>query len=166
MGKLSMSNMPDEVKEQLEDLKTSIIERLDALKQEADKDLEIDDIDLDRALLDTPKIHSKWLSYFTDETMNLKELYGFKEKVKFERWKYYMGKSSDKTYAKEPLHEKILKTDVDKYLSADEKLSLINDIIATQKALADYIEKVMKEIGNRGFHIKSILDFRKFSSGY
>lgn len=160
-----MSNTQDDAKQQLEEMKDTIMERLAEIKKEANKDLEIDDIDLDKALLDTPKLHSKWLSYFTDETMNLKDLYGFKEKVKLERWKYYMGKASDKVYAKDPLHEKILKTDVDKYMGGDEKLTLVNDIIATQKALTDHIEKVLKEIGNRGFHIKGIIEWRRFCAG-
>lgn len=161
-----MSSIQPEVKEQLEEMKQTITDRLSIIKEEADKDLEIDDIDLDRALLDTPKLHAKWLSYFTDETMNLKDLYGLKEKVKLERWKYWMGKQSDQYYAKNGLvHDKILKSDVDKYLSADDKLAIVNDIISVQKGLTDYIEKVMKEIGNRGFHIKSIIDWRRFTSG-
>lgn len=161
-----MSSIQAEVQNQLEDMKDTIMERLEGIKVEADKDLEIDDIDLDRALLDTPKLHAKWLSYFTDETMNLKDLYGLKEKVKLERWKYWMGKQSDQYYAKNGLvHDKILKSDVDKYLAADDKVSIVNDIIAAQKGLVDYTEKVLKEIGNRGFHIKSIIDWRRFTSG-
>jgi len=106
------------------------------------------------------------LAVFTDETITLKNLYSFKEKTKLERWKYWMGKQTDKYYAENGLqHEKILKSDVDKYMAADDKLELVNDVVTRQKALVDYVEKVMKEIGNRGFHIKSIIEWRRFTSG-
>lgn len=161
-----MSNIQAEVKEQLEELKESIQDRLEQVKKQAENDLEIDDFELDRALLDTPKLHGVWLTMFTDETINLKELYSLKEKVRLERWKYYQGKQTDEYVAKNGIiHEKILKSDLDKYLNADSKLSLVNDIVTVQKALVDFIEKTLKEIGNRGFHIKSVIDWRKFSSG-
>lgn len=161
-----MSNIQAEVKEQLEELKESIQDRLEQVKKQAENDLEIDDFELDRALLDTPKLHGVWLTMFTDETINLKELYSLKEKVRLERWKYYQGKQTDEYVTKNGIiHEKILKSDLDKYLNADSKLSLVNDIVTVQKALVDFIEKTLKEIGNRGFHIKSVIDWRKFSSG-
>jgi len=161
-----MSNISADVKQQLEDLKEGIQANLDAVKKEAEKDLEIDEFDLDTALLAISKLHGKWLSKFTDETIILKDLYGFKEKTKLERWKYYQGKQTDKYYAENGIvHEKILKTDLDKYLSADDKLTLVNDVVTVQKALVDYIEKTMKELGNRGFHIRSIIDWRRFTNG-
>jgi hypothetical protein len=156
----------DKARQQLIDIRDQIDERLEVLKTEAGQDLEIDELNLDTALVDTPKRHSKWLAVFTDETITLKNLYSFKEKTKLERWKYWMGKQTDKYYAENGLqHEKILKSDVDKYMAADDKLELVNDVVTRQKALVDYVEKVMKEIGNRGFHIKSIIEWRRFTSG-
>lgn len=161
-----MSNIPSDVKEQFDDIKSSIQDRLQQVKDMASSDLEIDEFDLDKALLDIPKLHTKWLTMFTDETINLKELYGFKEKIRLERWKYWQGKQDDQYYSKYGLlHEKILKSDIDKYLASDEKLTLVNDIVTLQKALVDFIERTLKELGNRGFHVKSIIDWRRFSSG-
>lgn len=161
-----MSNIQIEVKEQYEELKVSIRERLDDIKDLSKKDLSIDEFELDTALLQTPHLHGKWLSMYTDETINLKELYGLKERVKLERWKYYTGTQTNEYIAKNGiLHEKILKSDVEKYLNADSKLSLVNDVVSMQKALTDYLEQTIREIRNRGFHIKSILDYRKFISG-
>lgn len=158
-----MNSIPDNIKEDLEGIKTSIKDRLDTIKNEAHKDTNIDEFELDKALLDTPKLYSKWLEYHTEETINLKDLYSFKEKVKLERWKYYMGKQDSKYYhLYGQVHEKILKTDVEKYLMADVKIIMVNDIVTVQKALTDFIEKTLKEISNRGFHIKSIIEYRKF----
>jgi hypothetical protein len=150
----------------LNELIDSIKSRYEEIKCEAEKDLEIDEFDLDTSLLAIPKLHGKWLDRFTENTIFLKDLYSLKEKTKLERWKYYQGKQTDKYYAENGIvHEKILKTDLDKYLSADEKIKMVNDACTHQKALTDYIEKVMKEISNRNFHIRAIIDWRKFTNG-
>lgn len=161
-----MNVIPSDVKEQFDEIQSSIQDRLQQVKDMASSDLEIDEFDLDKALLDIPKLHTKWLTMFTDETINLKELYGFKEKIRLERWKYWQGKQDDQYYAKYGLlHEKILKSDIDKYLASDPKLTMVNDIVTLQKALVEFIERTLKELGNRGFHVKSIIDWRRFSSG-
>lgn len=156
----------ESAKQQLVEIRDQIGARLGELKVEANQDLEIDEFNLDSSLIDVPKLHGKWLSVYTEEMVTLKNLYTFKEKTKLERWKYWMGKQTDKYYAENGIqHEKIMKSDVDKYMAADEKLELVNEVVTMQKALVDYVEKVMKEIGNRGFHIKSIIDWRRFTSG-
>lgn len=158
--------LPSEVEQQFSDMFKSLSDRLDFIKKQGTKDLEIDEIDLDSTLLAIPKLHGKWLSMYTDEVQNLKNLYALKEKTKLERWKFYCGKQSDSYIAKNGIiHEKILKTDVDKYLSADPKMERVDRCISVQKTITDYIEKTMKEIGNMGFHIKSIIEWRKFCSG-
>ena len=158
--------MNKETKEKLNEIKESLKESLKEIKIQAEKDLEINDIDIDNSVLDTPKIHNKYNNLFTDHTLHLKELYGLKEKTKLERWKYWSGKQTDRYYAENGIvHEKILKSDVDKYLSADEKMILVNEIIAIQKAIVDYLERCIKEIQSRNFHIRACIDWRKFTSG-
>ncbi len=156
---------PDTI-QQLNYLRDSLSTKLEQMKKQAEKDIVIDEIELDRALLDTPKLHAKYLSMYSDEGILLKDYYGLKEKAKLERWKYWMGKQSDNYYHANGIpHEKVLKTDLDKYLAADEKLCAINEIINIQKALVEYLERIVKEITNRGFHVKSIIDWRKFTNG-
>ena len=158
--------MKQEDADALKEMIQTIMTRYEEIKDQAESDTEIDEFDLDRELLRTPKLHSKYLNLFTENTLYLKDLYSFKEKVKLERWKYWQGKQSDRYYTDNgPVHEKILKTDLDKYLGADDKLKLVNDACSAQKAICDYLERTLKEIGNRGFHIKSAIEWRKFCNG-
>lgn len=144
----------------------SIKDKLNKIKTESEKDLEIDDTELDSEVLKTPKLYSRYLNKYTDEVIVLKDFYSMKDKFKLERWKYYSGTQTDKYYAENGIfHEKILKSDIDKYLDADPKMKAINDLIALQKTLCDHIEKVMKEISNRNFHIKAAIEWRRFTSG-
>lgn len=152
--------------DQLNELIKSIETRYQEIRKQAEIDVEIDEIDLDRSLLDLPKLHAKYLNLFTENTLFLKDLFSLANKTKLERWKYLNGKSTDKYYADHgPVHEKILKTDLDKYMAADEKIKLVNDAIAHQKGLTEYIEQTMKELRNRSFHVKAIIDWRRFQSG-
>lgn len=161
-----MNNIHPETEKQLEELKKSIVDEFDALQQEANKDLEIDEIDVDKSLLAIPKLHVKWSRKLSDETLILKDMFTLKEVTKLERWKYYQGKQTDQYVSQNGIiHEKILKTDIDKYLSADVKLILVNEVVSAQKEKVDFIERTLKELGNRGFHIRSIIDWRKFVSG-
>lgn len=158
----------EKAKKDLEEMLESIQSKYEEYKVQAGKDLEIDPDahDLDRIVLETPKIMSRYNDAFSDETLVLKDLYTLKKKVELERWKFWSGKQSDKYYAENGIvHEKILKADVDKYLSADEKLILLNKVINTQKAICDYLERVIKEIQSRNFHCKVALEWRRFTSG-
>lgn len=152
---------PDEYK----NIKNELQQKYKDIKDQSYKDLIIDEFELDRELIRTPMILMKYSDIFNTELINLKQMYGLKEKIKHQRWIYYSGKANDKTYAKEPLHITILKSDVEKYMSADDRLSQIDELISIQKGIVDYIEKCIKEIQSRNFHIKSIIDWRKFQSG-
>ena len=108
----------------------------------------------------------KYNDAFTDESLALKDFYGFRRKVELERWKYWSGKQTDKYYAKNGIvHEKILKGDIEKYLKADEKMALVDELISIQKAIAEYLERCIKELQSRNFHCKVAADWRKFTSG-
>jgi len=162
-----MSNTLDpKVKQSLTEMKDDVLDKFKTLKSESSTDLEIDEVDLDTEVLKTPKLHSKYLNMYSEEVIRLKDLYSFSAKVKLERWKYWNGKQTDEYYARNGIqHEKILKTDIEKYLNADEKMTLVNDIITIQKTIVEHLEKVLKEIGTRNFHIKAAIDWRKFTSG-
>lgn len=158
--------LSDKARSDLEELRDDLRQSLDKVKKQAETDLEIDDIDLDSAVLYTPKLMNKYNGLLTDHTLTLKELYAFREKVKMERWKYWMGRQTDQYYATHGLvHEKILKGDIDKYMSADEKMILVSEIVGTQKAIVDYLERCMKEIQSRNFHCKVAVDWRRFTQG-
>jgi len=154
------------ISDQLKETAFSIAQKLDEVKTQSSVDLIIDDNLLDDSVLAIPKLYSKYLNQYTSESIILKELYALKDRLHLERWKYYQGKSTDKYYAEHGIiHEKILKSDLDKYLDADPILQAVNLVITYQKSLVDHLEKIMKELSNRNFHVKAIIDWRRFVNG-
>lgn len=153
----------------IDDLKAILQEvrdRFETIKKEAGEEIVIDDFDLDGESLRTPRLHSRWLSVLSDEGIKLKQLQGIQKKLFLERWKYYQGKATDKYYAEHgQVHDKIMKTDLDIYLGADDMLCVMKEIMEVQGEVVNFLERTVKEISSRTFHIKSAIDWRRFQAG-
>ena len=78
---------------------------------------------------------------------------------------YYLGKAPDEENQKKPTNIKVLKTDIDLYLDADEELQALAKKVNTQKLKVETIENFLRTLNNRGYAIKTALDFRKFAAG-
>jgi hypothetical protein len=136
------------------------------LVESAEKDVVIDELDIDNEALKTPKLHQKYSVKLGRAMINLTKIQHLQKRIYLERWKYYNGKQTDKYYAKHGVwNEKVLKTDIDKYLASDYRLSLANQLLEVQKQTVNYLERTVKDIANRGFHIKSFIDWQKFEAG-
>lgn len=147
-------------------LDVSIDKEYDQLKETISDDLDIDDMSLDSESLKTPRLYSKYLFTYTESLNKLRKIQDIQSKVKLERWRYYVGKQSTLYYKEHgQVHDKILKSDVDMYMNADDYVISITAIFDKQKRLCDLLEKTLKEINQRSYHIKSVIEWRKFESG-
>jgi len=132
----------------------------------AEKDVLIDDFDIDGEAIRTPKLHQKYSVMLAKESMALIKYQQIQKRVYLERWKYFNGKQTDQYYTKFGVfNEKVIKGDIDKYLSSDKRLGYANELLEVQKQIVNYLERTVKDISNRGFHIKSIIDWRRFEAG-
>lgn len=150
---------------QLSELREEIINGFNEVK-DGISDIEINEIDLDGESLRTPKLYNKYLVMYTDMMTTLKRFQDTHSKLYLERWKYYQGKQKSQYYAEYgAIQETILKSDMDLYLRADDILCVSEDILNILKQHVSYLEKTLKEISNRGYHIKTASDWRRFQSG-
>lgn len=141
------------------------MQTFDALKKQAIEDLKIDTLNLDSESLNTPSLYVRWLNFYSDEFEELSKLDNVSKKLRFTMFKYYSGKASAETYIKKPLHETYLKSEVDKVIDASREWINFKEVYVAQQSKVDYIEKIMKQIANRGFAIKAAIEWRKFQSG-
>lgn len=152
--------------DELNDILKDIQESFEQIKIKAGEELVIDEFDLDGESLKTPKLLTAWLGRLGDESLKLKSFINMQKKFQLERWRYYLGTQTDKYYAEYGImHTKILKTDVQAYLDADDYLIAVKKIVDTQDQIVAFIERSVKEISSRTFHIKSAIDWRRFQSG-
>lgn len=113
-----------------------------------------------------PALHSKWMVVLTTQANTLTKLKTIQKKLYLERWKYYQKKMPDKYYhIHGQVHDKIMKTDLDRYITSDDYICLITEIVEYQKKIVEFVEKATKDIGNRGFYLRDMIEWRKFESG-
>ena len=65
----------------------------------SDKDLKINDTELDLESLKTPQLHNKYMKHLTKFKLMLSRAEGDLYNVKRELWEYYTGKADGSVYA-------------------------------------------------------------------
>ena len=138
---------------------------LEELQLQADKDLVIDDTELDTESLKTPILHNKYLQYYNKFNLLLKKSQWEERTLQREKWEYYTGKSDPSVYKAKPFDLKVLKNDVHIYINADEDIQKVQAKIVYQEAIVNYLEQILRMINNRSFTIKNAIEWRRFTSG-
>ena len=138
---------------------------LEELQAQADKDLVIDDTELDTESLKTPILHNKYLQYYNNFNLLLKKSQWEERTLQREKWEYYTGKSDPEVYKQKPFDLKVLKNDVHIYINSDEDIQKIQAKIEYQSAIVSYLEQILRILNNRSFTIKNAIEWRRFTSG-
>ena len=138
---------------------------LETLQEQVDKDLKINDTELNLESLKTPQLHNKYMKHYTKFKLMLTKAETDYSQLKRIKWEYYTGKADASVYAEKPFDLKVLRTDVDKYIESDEELIKAKQKREYLSAVVDYLDKTIRQISNRGFTIKNAIDWRRFTSG-
>jgi hypothetical protein len=141
------------------------LEQIEALW---DVDCKIDKTALDDEALKISELHNKYYKLYIREVLHLKTMNHTHDQLIRDKKDYYSGKTP-----KEDLDEKgwkqfpnlLLKEDIPVYVSADQ--DIINSLvkISVQREKCAFLESIIKTINDRGFKIKSAIDFIKFTQG-
>jgi len=138
---------------------------LEQLQELADKDLKINDTELDLESLKTPQLHNKYMKHLTKFKLLLTRAEDEYRTIKREKWEYYTGKADPAVYQLKPFNLKILKQDVDKYIEADEEIQKATQKVKYLETVVDFLDRTIRQVSNRTFTIKNAIDWRKFTSG-
>ena len=131
------------------------------------KDSDIDRTEPGKALLDIPKLHSKYLNILSRHRLLSKESEFKYNKMKKLKWEYYTGKLDKDQLEKhnwQPFPF-VLKSDITTYLESDED---INKHIA-QKIVHDEIvdacQSILKELNSRTYQLRDFIAWERFIQG-
>ena len=138
---------------------------IDELYSEVERDIKIDDTELDLESIRTPQLHNKYLKIFTKHSLQYKKLQDDYKVLYREKWEYYTGKASPEVYAEKPFELKVLKADIGIYMEADKDLQQIGQRMAYTKQIVEYLERILKEINNRNWNIRNTIEWKKFLHG-
>jgi len=138
---------------------------LNELQDQVDRDLKIDDTELDMESIRTPQLHNKYLKLYTKYSLQLKKAQDDYKILYRLKWEYYTGKADPDVYQEHPFDLKILKSDVGIYLDADKEIQEVGQKEAYIQAVVTYLEKILREINNRNWTIRNTIEWKKFIHG-
>ena len=138
---------------------------IDELYNEIERDLKIDDTELDLESIRTPQLHNKYLKLYATHSLQLKRLQDEYKVLYKEKWEYYTGKASPETYREKPFDIKVLRADVGIYIDSDIDLQQLSQKVSYIKQITDYLERILREINNRNWNIRNTIEWKKFLHG-
>ena len=141
--------------------------KIDDLLAEWAKDSIIDRTEPGKALLDIPKLHSKYLNILSNHRLLILDAEFKYNRMKKVKWEYYTGKLDDDQLTKygwEPFPF-VLKSDITTYLDADEDLSKYLAQRRMHEEIVEVCMSIMKELGARTFQLKDFISWEKFIQG-
>jgi len=141
--------------------------KIDDLLAEWAKDSVIDRTEPGKALLDIPKLHSKYLNILSNHRLLIRDSEFKYNRMKKLKWEYYTGKLDDdqlKKYGWEPFPF-VLKSDITTYLDADEDLTKYLAQRRMHEEIVEVCMSIMKELGARTFQLKDFISWEKFIQG-
>lgn len=131
------------------------------------KDSEIDRTEPGKALLDIPKMHSKYLAILSRHRLHSKDAEFKYNKMKRLKWEYYTGKLDEETlnkYGWEPFPY-TLKSDLTTYLESDDDIRKFVASKAIHDEMVDICTAILKELNSRTFQLRDFIAWERFIQG-
>lgn len=138
---------------------------IDIIEEMWEQDSQVDPDNLHLESLKIPSLHSKYYQIYNNISL-LKKLEDNKFlELQKNKWLYYSGKADPEIYKKEPFDHRVMKADLERYLSSDQELIKCKTKIDYYNLMIKFLESIIKNIENRSFVIKNSIEFMKFISG-
>lgn len=131
-------------------------------------DSEIDKTELGEEALKIPKLHHKYFQIFIQEKLTLRSQEADMKKLKLDKYEFFTQGHTEETRSLNwelPARGLILKTDIPMYMDADKDIIKLSLKIGIQQEKIDLLESIIKSLTNRGFQIKSAIEWQKFTMG-
>lgn len=128
----------------------------------------IDETNISSESANIPKLHNKYYQMYVTEGLRLKKLradYKTLYKLKTEYYKGELDIEELKEYGWDPQPLKILRQDLPIHLDADKDIINHTLKVGLQEAVVDYLESIIRQINNRNFYLKNIVDWERFRTG-
>ena len=142
--------------------------KLEEILAEWIKDADIDLIDIGSEIQRVPRLHSKYLDILSFYRLKSKETeakYAKLYLMKFEHQQGHLDLSELKELGWEPILHSRVKTDVPRYLEADDDLIKLKSQIAFYNEIVNTCESIMKELNARNYSLKALIEWTKFTNG-
>lgn len=141
---------------------------IDEINQIWAQDCKIDEANLFRESARIPELHNKYYNLFYKEALRIKKLKADLIELEKAKTEYYNG-SMDELELKErgwkPFALKVLRNDLERYVQGDREIIQLSLKISLHEERAKYLESIVRQINNRNFIVKNMIDWAKFQAG-
>lgn len=145
------------------------MKNIDELHLEWEKDSIIDSTKIGSELLKIPTLHSKYLRILNQNKLSSNKLKFEYDKMKHIKTEYFLGNLDKETLDKYNWDQFDLrigsKSNIDRYISADEDLIKILQKISYYDRIVFTCEQILQELKNRSWQLKTYVDNEKFLNG-
>ena len=114
-----------------------------------------------------PQLHMRYMEFFNTYALMKKEREIEMRRLIREKWLYYKGKAPSKVYKEMPFDFKLTtKEEVNMFIESDDDICKLQYKIDYIEQIINFLEGVLRQIGNRNFQIKNAIEWEKFINGF
>jgi hypothetical protein len=142
--------------------------KIEKIFEEWEKDSTIDKTELGDEALKIPSLHHKYYKQYVSERLLLRKLEADMKELKLEKYEFYTQGPTKETQDKGwslPAKGLILKGDIPMYMDSDKDIIDLSLKIGYQQEKIEFLDSILRTLQNRGYQIKSAIDWVKFTMG-
>lgn len=142
--------------------------KLEEILSEWQSDSKIDPSNLGNEAIKIPSLHNKYYKIYVNERLFLRKYQEEAKQLKLAKYEFYTMGPTEESMEKGwvlPPRGKLLKQDVQPYIDADSDIVKMNLKIGMQQEKIELLDSIIKSLTNRGFQIKTAVDWAKFQVG-
>lgn len=144
------------------------IVKLEEIQTLWDKDSVINPSALDSALLNIPILHAKYYRIYIDERNKLSIMKSKLTALALDKFEFFTQGETKETREKGwnlPSRGVLLKQDADRYIETDSDIVNMTINVGIQSEKVEFLKSIISSLRDRGFNIKSAIEFLKFTNG-
>lgn len=134
-----------------------------------DADCEIDENHLDKASIETAKLHSKYLRILIQHKMKIAAYQTEYNNLRQAKFRYYRGEMSREELKDRGWDQwqgiKPIKNEMEEFLTGDSDLNKIDLKISYIKVMVEALESIIKQIAARDWQIRNAISYKQFIAG-
>ena len=141
---------------------------IDEIMSEWKTDSEIDVTELADESIKIAKLHQKYYEYLIKEKLLFKKNESDLKLLRLEKYEFYTQGHNEETLKKGwelPSKGMVIKSEIPMYLEGDKDIINLNLKMSYQQEKIYLLQSIIKSLNNRGYNIKSAIDWIKFTSG-
>lgn len=132
------------------------------------QDSKIDHTELSHEALRIPQLHHKYFQIYSNEKLVLRKYELDLKRLRLDKHEFYTQGPTKETQEKGwqlPPIGRVIKSDVNQYIDADKDIIHLTLKVGVQQEKIELLDSIIRSLNNRGYLIKSAIDFEKFKVG-